>query len=160
MNIIIEGVSDYYYLQAMLQYLQKREKFKFSSDVTFIPCVGNTKVGSVISLLQGYGFDYKVLLDNKGAAKTRNALVRDGVTEEKIISVGIYESDSIEDLFDKNDLKKYNLINQELSKTLTSKKFYDNILSGEYTEFSKQTVDNFRNLLIKLKENKVTQISK
>jgi hypothetical protein len=152
MNIIIEGVSDYYYLQAMLHYLQNKEKFKFSSDIAFIPCVGSTKVGSIISLLQGYGFEYKVLLDNKGTAKTKNALIRDGVEEVNIISVGIKESDSIENLFDKNDLKKYDLINTESSKTLTSKKFYDNVITGKYSDFSKPTIDNFRNLLNKLKE--------
>lgn len=151
MNIIIEGVSDYYYLQAMLQYLQKKEKFKFSADTVFIPCVGSTKVGSVISLLQGYGFDYKVLLDNKGTVKTRNSLLRDGVEEERIISAGIVESDSIENLFDKGDLQKYDLINAESSKTLISKKFYDNVISGKYADFSKQTIDNFRSLLNKLK---------
>jgi len=151
LNIIIEGVSDYYYLQAMLQYLQKKEKFKFSPDTVFIPCVGSTKVGSVISLLQGYGFDYKVLLDNKGTTKTKNSLLRDGVEEERIISAGIVESDSIENLFDKSDLQKYDLINEESSKTLTSKKFYDSVISGKYADFSKQTIDNFRSLMNKLK---------
>lgn len=151
MNIIIEGISDYYYLQAMLYYLQKKEKFKFSPDTVFIPCVGNTKVGSVISLLQGYGFDYKVLLDNKGTTRTKNSLLRDGVEEERIILAGIAESDSIEHLFDKDDLQKYELINEESGKTLTSKKFYDNVILGKYADFSKLSIDNFRSLFNKLK---------
>ncbi|HYL66971.1 MAG TPA: AAA family ATPase [Nitrosopumilaceae archaeon] len=151
-NIVIEGVSDYYYLQTMLYYL-KNEGYKFPDDVVFIPCVGNVNVGTVASLLHGYGLNYKILLDRKGTAKTRNSLIRDGVRDEKIIQVGKTNTDSIEDLFDPKDKKNYDLLNTESSKAIVSRNFYDKIVSKkEKNELSSDTIENFKKLFDEIKK--------
>ena len=152
-NIIVEGVSDYYYLQAILHYLKSKEKYEFPQDVAFVPCVGNTNVGTVASLLEGYGFDYKILLDLKGTTKTKNALIRDGVSESKIISVGKIETDSIEELFDDEDQKQFHLKDSEKSKTIISRKFHDQITEKKSKiKLSEKTVKNFKQILNKLKK--------
>ena len=152
-NIIVEGVSDYYYLQAILHYFKSKEKYEFPQDLAFIPCVGNTNVGTVASLLEGYGFDYKILLDLKGTTKTKNALIRDGVSESKIISVGKIETDSIEELFDDEDQKQFHLKDSEKSKTIISRKFHDQITEKKSkVKLSVKTVENFKQILNKLKK--------
>lgn len=152
-NIIVEGVSDYYYLQAILHYLKSKTKYEFPQDVAFVPCVGNTNVGTVASLLEGYGFDYKILLDLKGTTKTKNALIRDGISESKIISVGKIETDSIEELFDDEDQKQFDLKDSKKSKTIVSRKFHDQITEKKSkAKLSAKTVENFKQILDKLKK--------
>ena len=152
-NIIVEGISDYYYLQAMINYLKINEGYSFPDDITFIPCVGNTNEGSVASLLHGYGLRYKILLDRKGTEKTRNALIRDGIDVENIVEVGKNSAESIEDLFDLEDQKIYGISNNDSSKALTSKKFYEQIiLNNENKILSKSTISNFQNLLDEIKK--------
>lgn len=151
-NIIIEGVSDYFYIQGMLDYLKRKERYAFPDDLVFIPCVGNTNVGTVASLLYGYGLNYKILLDKKGSLKTKNALIRDGVQEERIIDVGKKESDSIEDLFAEKDQKQFNIQNKEKSKKIISRNFYDQITNKKSKIIlSENTVNNFRRLLDMIK---------
>jgi len=152
-NVIVEGVSDYYYLRAILHYLKLKEKYEFPKDLIFVPCVGNTKVGTVASLLEGYGFDYKILLDLKGTTKTKNALIRDGVSESKIISVGKAETDSIEELFDDEDQKKFSLKDTNKSKTIISRNFHDQVTEKKLKiTLSTKTVENFKRILDELKE--------
>lgn len=152
-NIIVEGVSDYYYIQAILHYLKQKEKYDFPDDAVFVPCVGNTNVGTVISLLEGYGFNYKILLDLKGTTKTKNALLRDGVQESKIIPVGKIETDSIEELFDEKDQKQFKLNDDKKSKTIISRNFYDEITQkGNKKELSENTIKNFKQILDKIKK--------
>lgn len=147
-NIIIEGVSDYFYIQGMLDYLKRKERYAFPDDLVFIPCVGNTNVGTVTSLLHGYGLNYKILLDKKGSLKTKNALIRDGIQEERIIDVGKKESDSIEDLFAEKDQKQFNIQNKEKSKKIISRNFNEQITNKKSKIIlSENTVNNFRRLL-------------
>ena len=153
-NVVVEGVSDYYYLQAMLHYLKNNEKYDFPDDIIFIPCVGNNNVGTVVSLLHAYGLNYKILLDRKGTAKTKNALIKDGIAEMKIISVGKNSSDSIEELFDTKDQKNYNILDGGVSKTLISRGFYDKITSKKDKHiFSAPTLTNFRELFNEIKND-------
>lgn len=153
-NIIIEGVSDYFYIQGMLDYLKRKEKYSFPDDLVFIPCVGNTNVGNVASLLHGYGFNYKILLDRKGGQKTKNALIRDGISDERIIDVGKQETDSIEELFDEKDQTQFNMKDIDKSKKIISRNFYDrNTDQKNKITLSKKTVNNFRNLLDLIKSD-------
>jgi predicted ATP-dependent endonuclease of OLD family len=153
-NIVLEGISDYYYIQAMKHYLKENEGYEFPDDVAFIPCVGQSKVGAVTSILFGYGLDYKIVLDKKGTTKNYNKLIRDGIDTNKIIRVGDTDDQSIEDLFSEEDLDKYQLkSDQPDSKTIISKRFYQAIETGEYKGFSKKTLDNFRTLLDSIKKD-------
>jgi predicted ATPase len=154
MNILIEGVSDYYYLQAILNYLKKEEEYKFPDEYSFIPCVGNTKIGTLVSLLIGWGVDYKILFDKKGTNRTYRKLIDDGIEENKILFVGEGENDSIENLFSHEDVEKYKLLNSELSKTITSKIFFEKVAEGEDITFAENTLNNFKKLFENLKSHK------
>ncbi|UZE92740.1 MAG: AAA family ATPase [Methanosarcinales archaeon] len=153
-NIVVEGVSDYFYLQTMLHFLKSKKHYKFPEDIAIIPCVGHTKASTVVSLLIGWGLeDYKIVLDRKGTNKTYNKLIKDSIPEGKIIFVGENNSDSIEALFSKKDTDKYNLLSDELSKTIVSKKFFEEITQRGDIEFSEETIENFQELLNKIKNS-------
>ncbi len=156
-NIVLEGISDYYYVQAMKLYLKEKEGYEFPDDVAFIPCVGQSKVGAVTSILIGYGLDYKIVLDKKGTIKNYNKLIKDGIDTNKIIRIGDNEDQSIEDLFSEEDLNKYQLkSDQQDSKTLISKKFYQTIEIGKDEGFSTETLQRFRSLFDSLKDGLTT----
>ena len=59
-NIIVEGISDYYYLSAFKELL----KFEFKKEVHFIPSVGADKFGFLVPLMIGWGLNYCAVLDN------------------------------------------------------------------------------------------------
>ena len=71
---------------------------------------------------------YELNLTLNGTTKTKNALIRDGVSESKIISVGEVETDSIEELFDDEDQKKFSLKDTNKSKTIISRNFHDQVI--------------------------------
>lgn len=149
-NIIVEGVSDYYYILGMKKFLEQNKNYKFPEDVAIIPCVGESKVNSVASILTGYGLDYRIVVDEKGTKHTRKKLEADGLAD-KIVTVGNNSNESIEDLFNEADWKKYNSPEGDLSKTWISKSFYEDIESGKSKTFTTQTINNFTNLLNNLK---------
>ncbi|HHP1041084.1 TPA: AAA family ATPase [Bacillus thuringiensis] len=104
-NIIVEGISEYYYLNAMLEYYDLKEKY---GELHIIPCTGASNVPNIASILMGWGLTYKCLLDNDEAGKeAKKKLNKLTVNEMDIIFVTNEDKTAIEDLFSKNDFHKY-----------------------------------------------------
>ncbi|MGE8057048.1 ATP-dependent nuclease [Bacillus mycoides] len=104
-NIIVEGISEYYYLNAMLEYYNLKEKY---GELHIIPCTGASNVPNIASILMGWGLAYKCLLDNDEAGKeAKKKLNKLTVKETDIIFVTDEDKTAIEDLFSKNDFHKY-----------------------------------------------------
>jgi len=153
LNIVMEGVSDYYYSQAMLEFIRKNDsKFSFPTTISFIPCMGHTTIGLIVSLLMGMDLKFKVMLDRKDTKKSINKLKNHGLTEEQILVVGKDDNDSIEELFSKEDQEQFQIIKQDKSKALISRIFYEKVKSGDYKDFSPTTKNNFRTLFDELKK--------
>ncbi len=155
-NVIVEGVSDYYYILAMKKFLEQNNNYKFPEDTAIIPCVGESKVSSVASILTGYGLNYKIVIDEKGTRHTRKKLDAEGLSD-KIITVGNKSNESIEDLFSTEDWTKYNSSEDNLSKTLTSKSFFENVEKGTYESFSTKTIQNFTKLLDSISSDNIAE---
>jgi len=156
LNVVLEGISDYYFLRGIITFLEKTENYDFPDDISLISSIGNANVNVIVSILMGLGFPYKIILDNKGSSKIFNKLKRDGI-EPDIIKVGTKETDSIEDLFDKIDRERYQLDNKSLSKAAISRRFYENVKTNEYKDFSPLTLTNFKTLLDKIKADTSTK---
>lgn len=58
-NIVVEGISDYYYLNTYIKLKNKKD-----NNIYIIPSVGASQINKVVSILIGWGYDYRVLLDN------------------------------------------------------------------------------------------------
>lgn len=162
-NIILEGMSDYYYLCALKEYLD----FEFKKEVHFIPMQGADKSKLLIPLMIGWGLNYCTVLDNdKKGRKVDSELKKYfGYNGVKTIFVSDKKNEEIEDLFEKNDfiecvlcekskdlsieLPNSKLLKQKdkkYDKVLLSKLFYENTKNGQFS-FSVQTIDNFKDLL-------------
>jgi len=163
-NIITEGITDYYYLQAF----QKLVKFQFKQDVHFIPGTGADKTNLMASLMIGWGFNYCIVFDNdvKGR-RTRDTLCNDfGETVVKIVMVSENKDEEIEDLFTREDFAK-RILGIELTelpsdkrnsqiikqkgkmydKVLLSKSFFESVVNGKVI-LSTETKQNIKKLLV------------
>lgn len=167
-NIIVEGITDYYYLTAFKELLG----FKFKKEAHFIPSVGADKFNFLVPLMIGWGLNYCTVLDNdeKGRRISRKLLDDFKHTGIKIISVSEDKENEIEDLFEKKDFiknilkedpspmdvdkKNSQLIKQKgknYDKALLSKLFYEKAKNGKIT-LSSKTQENFRRLLRNIDE--------
>ena len=147
LNLVLEGISDYYYLRAMIEVLKKSGRFEFPENISLIPCVGNTNTGLIISLLHGLDLKYKVIIDKKGSIRVINRLKNSGLKDNEIIVIGETENDSIEELFEASDREKYQIDSKSINKAAISRSFYEKVKSGEYTKFSEATLAGFVSLL-------------
>ncbi|GGE78594.1 AAA family ATPase [Priestia taiwanensis] len=160
-NTIVEGISDYYYLEALKPHINVVD-----GTMRFIPSIGASKIDQLASLLMGWGINFKVLLDNdKAGNDERRELERDlKLTKKEIVIVSDKTGDAIEDLFSKADFFKYVLErprtkddegkkNSSLlkkGKVLPAKDFSNKMQSDEEVKLSQETIDNFTMLFNKL----------
>ena len=173
-DILVEGISDYYYLSAFKELLN----FKFKKETHFIPSVGADKFNFLVPLLIGWGLNYCAVLDNDKRGQTvEKKLLKDfGHTGIKIISVSENKDEEIEDLFEKGDFIKYvlnensdempndkknsQMIKQKdknYDKVLLSKLFFEKINDGSIS-LSADTKKNFENILERINESMFPEV--
>lgn len=158
-NVILEGISDYYYFSGMKKILSK------TGNYAFVPGIGVRQINNLISMSIGYGLSWIAIIDDdpeKGGKDSKKKFdeIKDFVfdgdeskTKEKVhILAGIV---GIENMFTHNDLKlidssvkqdsdKANTVGRR-RKVLFSKLFFEKVNKGEITEskISKKAKDNF-----------------
>ncbi|PHD05736.1 hypothetical protein COF54_16910 [Bacillus toyonensis] len=161
-NILVEGISDYYYLEALK--VQLKIPGMTIDEFRFIPNVGATQIPNLVVLLMGWGLDFLVVLDNDKEGKRVEKTLLDKllVDPEKIIFIKNIENHSIEDMFSKEDFSKYILLedynkyDQELNskkagsgKALLAKNFNE-LCHSNNLNFNQETINNFTELFTKL----------
>ena len=168
-NVILEGISDFYYFSAMKKLLDKTSKY------VFVPGVGLRKINSLISLMVGYGVSWVAIIDDdpkKGGKDTMKKFneikdfVFDGdesITKEKVYVLN--EVVGVENMFTYNDLKLVGLsINRhndmvkvvgQKRKVLFSKLFFEKVNNGEITkdQLSTKAKGNFKKAFDFIKQN-------
>ena len=158
-NIILEGISDFYYFSAMKKILGK------NGDYHFVPGIGVRQINNLISLSVGYGLEWIAIIDDdptEGGKDSKKKFdeIKDFVfdgdeekTKEKVyILSGIT---GIENMFTTDDLKlvdtnvgkstdKVKAVGQK-RKMLFSKLFFEKVNSDEITadKLSQTAKDNF-----------------
>ncbi|QFQ28473.1 AAA family ATPase [Bacillus thuringiensis] len=161
LNILTEGISDYYYLQAMKEYLRNTH---ILVDFNIIPAQGVNSVSNLTCLLLGWDLPFVALFDNDNAGRrNHDKITRDlHVDGNHLAFVSMEENMAIEDLFSCDDFQKYifseldstksnsdNVKNKE--KALLAKLFNNKIMnSEEKITFSAVTVNNFIDLFKRL----------
>jgi len=161
-NVLLEGISDYYFMQALRKYIK-------SSEGNFIPCVGAQKIPQLVSLLIGWDLEFLVVLDNDAEGKkiakelSKKLLVED----KRIIFVSEKDGFSIEDLFtyedfnyfvlnenkndDKNLLNSESIKNKKYDKVLLSKKFFEKVEKNKAEiSLSQNTINAFNQVFNKI----------
>lgn len=77
-NVLVEGMSDYYYLHALGAQCRASGREALSDDIYIIPCGGTKLVGHIASLFLGQKVRPLVLLDGDEAGRARqSALIKE-----------------------------------------------------------------------------------
>lgn len=77
-NVLVEGMSDYYYLHALSQQCRKSKRSALPEDIYITPCGGTKMIGQIASLFLGQEVRPIVLLDGDDAGRVR----RDALMKE------------------------------------------------------------------------------
>lgn len=158
-NVLLEGLSDFWYFQSMARLLGKTVDYKF------VPGIGikGTHIYHLISFCIGYGLEWLLIMDNGANPKiTRNSLKSSVFDNEDIqidAKIKLIPFAEIEDMFSLEDLR---LIDNNIKKTETrkpsavighrkivfSRVFAQRVNSGEIIKgnLSNSTIKNFEEI--------------
>jgi len=164
-NVLLEGISDYYFLTAMREFLSS----EFGHEAALIPAVGAPSIPNLASLLIGWGLDFMAVLDTDAEGrKTRKRLrERLQLDERKLIDVHSEPDTCVEDLFTRTDFNRFVVSDSPtelttvknsahakargIDKALASRLFLNKVRQGGL-EFENQTLENFRRILRAISE--------
>ena len=77
-NVLVEGMSDFYYLHALSQQCEQSGRAALPEDIYITPCGGTKNVGTIASLFLAQEVRPLVLLDGDDAGRARhNALMKE-----------------------------------------------------------------------------------
>jgi len=149
MNLITEGISDYNYIRAFL--IQK----EYKKEYNIIPSSSVSNIHNLVSILIGWGYNYKIILDQDKAGREQYKVL----TGKLLVDINdIKFADgtnninknnyTIEDLFSEEDKEKIGITNEDYSK---EKAFYSletlkKVENGEY-QYSTGTLENFEKII-------------
>lgn len=155
-NVIVEGISDFYYLQSMIKILNKQY------NIGILPSMGSSNCHLLMELCIGWGINWIIIFDDKGALKDYNKIKKfffndsDEHAQTKIFR--LKNCDGIEDMFTIKDLKLVNsastfsserknseAVAENGGKELFARLFYEKVVSGEITlsKVSSSTIKGF-----------------
>lgn len=149
-NIITEGISDYNYLKAFL--MQNRYKKEYN----IIPSSGVDNIHNIISILIGWGYKYKILIDQDKEGRKEykvltNKLLVD-LNDIKFVDGTNKENNnlnfSIEGLFSEEDKNNIGINNEDYSgeKAYYSLELLKRVENNEY-KYSDETLDHFDKII-------------
>lgn len=164
--IIVEGLSDLYYINAFSKLIKK------DSLTNILPGRGDNSMLTIIPFVISQGLNFKVILDTGKAPNYADIIHKDyGVDRNSIYTIPPFKastSSGIEDIFSKNDFKKYVLgkdfkpsYKQEYSAVSNSvfvkaKKYDKKVLAYKFScldpqikanNFDKETINNAKRIL-------------
>ena len=156
-NIVTEGITDYMYFTAMLDYLGVEEEQR----PYILPSVGAGNVNALVSILIGWGCNYKVVLDyDKAGVIECNKLIDSlnlrlnhevffiNCKDKPLEKEYIRNPEFVESLISEEDKNKLS-VRYEVNKTMAAKEFYDKVIDKEII-LSEKTINNFRRLFVNL----------
>lgn len=149
-NIIVEGISDYFYLNAYfnIKGIPKKDR------PNIIPSTGADNILPISSILYGWGCEFIILLDqdDKGRAIYDRFNDKNHPFLEKLLFVDGNSTKGtsdfeIEDLFSSNDKNKLGLNNLDYDEKKYNYSYliYNSVLQSELT-FEQETIENFDKL--------------
>lgn len=108
-NLVVEGVTDFWILSSISEYLRDAGKLALHQDLTITPAGGAQKVSFMVTLLTSESMNVLVLLDDeRDARSTKDDLVKSKlIGKENVVFVSEWDSTNavesdIEDLLDED----------------------------------------------------------
>jgi predicted ATP-dependent endonuclease of OLD family len=121
-NLVVEGITDYWYISSISDYLKEQNKSHIQDDLVIMPCGGARKIPYMVALLTSQSLKVIVLLDSEQTAK----LTGDEIVKNKIINddsviyitdaINTKQESDIEDLIDEKTFDS--LVKEAYSKEL------------------------------------------
>lgn len=164
LNVVVEGISDHYYFSAFKKLLNKDDR------LFFLPACGAQNVPTLVSVLLGWGHNYKAIFDDdQKSGRKAYALLRDRFYEKQddLAHKHIYKitgCHGVEDIFTNEDFVKYvltsqaktnnDLKNSELAgdkKELCARLFLEKVNGGQ-VKLSKKTIEQVEKVFTWLSE--------
>jgi predicted ATP-dependent endonuclease of OLD family len=150
-SVVVEGFSDYIYLNAFKKLLDIKE------ELNFVPATGGDTPVYVGSILLGWGLNPIFVLDNdrQGKKVSKRLRKRLSIDKKRIILSPENSEGSIENLFSDKDFKKFlNSEESKKSKVLLSREFSQKVEKEEIklNDLSKKTINSFKGLFDRLSE--------
>ena len=141
-NIVVEGISDCYYLNAFKKIFNKENlNFIYGGGAGNMPFIG--------TILNGWGCKVLYLYDNdKGKKDGQKNLKKNWhITNNLILSITDNKGDAIEDIFSKNDFKKHILKNEGMNYEQSNSQFLKNknnkvLLAKQFLESNENIKNN------------------
>lgn len=124
-NLVVEGITDYWYLSSISDYLKEQNKAYIQDDLIITPCGGARKIPYMVSLLSSQNLKVIVLLDTEQTAKltgeeiVKNKFIKDDAVIYITDAVNSKKESDIEDLIDEKTFES--LIKEAYSKELNGK---------------------------------------
>lgn len=165
-NVLVEGISDYYYLHSWMALLPEMPK----NGLSIFPGVSVTSIPILASLMIGWGVEFCALIDRDSTGdEIARKLQHDmDIAPKKIVRIN--NGAAIEDLFSANDFKALikecgeglQMLSTEtplktikrlnLDKVLIAKRFSELVSAGELTSanFTGKTMENVKALFAEL----------
>lgn len=160
-NIILEEISAYYYISSFWKLVNSQK------ETHFLPATGTNNIPQLANLFLGWGLDFIVVVDDDSSGRgiyngLKRNLFLDNENEAKKRMIKIKSCSGIEDLFTRNDFKKYVLENTRLSfkqknseyikdkpKAIFALKFLLKVKDDtiKISDLGKITQDNIKNLV-------------
>lgn len=152
-NIITEGITDYMYISAIMEYL------KVENKSYIIPSAGVGNINRIASILLGWGCEFKIIIDYDNAGNKEFKQLNKKLDLElnkdvfyvncETFKDRIQEENwkTIESLIDERDFKKLEnqLDGTDEMKKLVAKEFYDKVRKNKI-ELEEETISSFRKL--------------
>lgn len=166
LNVVVEGMSDYYYILAMKQVLRSK-KGTVPEELKVIPSVGASQIPNLVALMIGWELPFCVVVDHDGQGReTRKQLIRGfRLPEDKVLFVDSDRINRMEDMFSRADFIKWVLpegfvapegeqnskIVKALDKTMLAREFYCRAISGK-VKVDDETTSRFSLLFQRIAE--------
>jgi hypothetical protein len=104
-NVLLEGITDYFYLNAF----RRLAPADASDGLSLIPAVGAQNVPKLASLLIGWNLDFVAVLDHEreGKSVARTLTEELSVPPERVVFSSPTDGESIEDLMTRTEFNRY-----------------------------------------------------
>lgn len=143
-NLIVEGIIDYYYLKAMLHFLDIPE----NTRPYILPACGVDNTPHLVSILLGWGYHFKVLLDNDREGHNAYRQINKILSEDTPQLV-FYIRDEVGCTVESLVKHEKNHSENKESKTIIAKYFMDTVLKGVHIP-EEDSINNFKDLFFRL----------
>lgn len=155
-TIMVEGKNDYYVFTYFKEII-----FGDNTDFKILPSSGANDLGPLISLYLGWGYSFRVLLDDDSAGrKAKKRYIDEWFLSDSIVMtigdvIPCLVGKKLEGLISSEggDLIKSELGLNQLTKKQTVRFFQDKIARKEKIDFDAKTLENFKKILKALGED-------